>query len=373
MTAIWRHDGSGWRVLSPTGFPDEKALHDLVEEAPQMLPLAGAPRLTVLGREVLLGGNYADLIAVEPSGRLAVIEIKLRCNAETRRAVVAQILTYAAYLRGLDPATLERDVLGPHLTKRDFPSLAAAVAADDQAGAFDTPSFAEELADSLEQGRFRLVLVLDEAPEELVRLVGYLEAVADKLVIDLVTVAAYDVAGSQVLVPQRVDAERRPVAPASPPSSPQPATTGRYVEGAQDFLATIEDAAEEHRPGLRRLAEWALSLEREGVARLGTYHGVLHAASRRWTLLPYVRGDNATLATVWNDRGPYLTLYRSVFERRAPASLPRVEQLVAPGRVGKGTVAREPSDELLEALTAAYREAAGVAGGDAGTSTAPPG
>ena len=367
MTAIWRHDGAAWRVLSPIGFPDEAALHDLVEQAPQMLPLAGAPHLTVLGREVLLGGNYADLIAVEPSGRLAVIEIKLRRNAEARRAVVAQVLTYAAYLRGLDPAALEREVLGPHLAKRDFSSLAAAVAADDQAGAFDPTAFADELADGLAQGRFRLVLVLDEAQEELLRLVGYLEAVADKLVIDLVTVSAYDVAGSQVLVPQRVDAERRPAAPVPPSSSPQPVTTGRYVEGAQDFLATIEDAAEEHRPGLRRLAEWAITLEREGLAKLGTYHGT----ARRWTLLPYVRGDSATLATVWNERGAFLTLYRSVFERRAPISLPLVEQLVAPGRVGQGTVARELSDELLEALTAAYREAAGVIRGDTGGTSAP--
>src|SRR3954452_15187900 len=123
MTAIWQDDGSKWRLLSPSGFPDEAALHRLVEDAPHTLPLAGNPNLVMLGREVLLGGNYADLIALEPSGRLALIEIKLSRNAEARRAVVAQILTYAAYLRGLDINTLERDVLGPHLQKRNYESL----------------------------------------------------------------------------------------------------------------------------------------------------------------------------------------------------------------------------------------------------------
>jgi len=46
MTAIWQNDGTGWRLLAPTGFPDEQTLHSLVEEAPQILPLAGfeAPR-----------------------------------------------------------------------------------------------------------------------------------------------------------------------------------------------------------------------------------------------------------------------------------------------------------------------------------------
>lgn len=37
------------------------------------------------------------------------------------------------------------------------------------------------------------MIVLDAAPAELVRLVGYLEAVTDKLLIDLITVTAYDV------------------------------------------------------------------------------------------------------------------------------------------------------------------------------------
>jgi RecB family endonuclease NucS len=56
----------------------------LVQDAPQMLPLSGSPRLTVLGREVRLGAGYADLIAMESSGRLVVIEVKLAGNAEVR-------------------------------------------------------------------------------------------------------------------------------------------------------------------------------------------------------------------------------------------------------------------------------------------------
>lgn len=352
MTAIWRNDGTGWRLLAAAGFPDEQALHGLVAEAPQVLPLAGTPRLTVVGREVLLGGNYADLLAVEPSGRLAVIEIKLRRNAEARRAVVAQVLTYAAYLRGMDPTVLERDVLRSHLHKRGFDSLATAAAAEDQAGAFDATTFADGLTESLAEGRFRLVLVLDEAPEELVRLVGYLGAVADKLLIDLVTVAAYDIGGSQVVVPQRVDPERLTSAPLTTPLA-APAAKGTAVEGAADFVAKIDRAPEDQRPVLRRLVDWAMALEAEGLARLWTYHGT----TERWTLLPYLPGDTAGLVTLWNDQGAYVQFHRTVFERRARASLERVEQAAAPARVGRGTTTRTITEELLAALTAAYREA----------------
>ena len=211
---IWTNDGTGWQLLATTGFPGEAALHTLVEQAPQILPLAGSPRLIILGREVLLGNGYADLIAVEPTGRLAIIEVKLARNAEARRAIVAQVLTYAAYLNGLDPGILERDVLGRHLRDRGYADLVGAVAANDQMGSFDATSFSEGLAASLSEGRFRLVLVLDDAPEELVRLIGYLEVVtADRLLIDLVTVASYRIGDSEVIVPQRVEAERRLVEP----------------------------------------------------------------------------------------------------------------------------------------------------------------
>ena len=40
-----------------------------------LLPLAGQPQLTVVGKEVLLTGNWADLIAVETSGRLVIFEV----------------------------------------------------------------------------------------------------------------------------------------------------------------------------------------------------------------------------------------------------------------------------------------------------------
>jgi hypothetical protein len=351
MTAIWHNDGTDWRLLAPTGFPDEQTLHDLVEETPQILPLAGDPKLVVVGKEVLLGNGYADLIAIEPSGRLVVVEIKLSKNAEARRAVVAQVLTYAAHLKGLRPEAVERDVLGRHLRERSYESLQNAVASDDQEGSFDPESFSEGLAECLTKGHFRLVLVLDEAPQELATLVGYLESVADDLLVDLITVSSYEVGGSRVVIPQRVDAERPTDEPKG--SSSQPGPTGRLVEGANDFADAIERSPAEHRPELRRLHDWAVSLEREGLVRLSTYHGVAH----RWTLLPRLRTEKAGLITIWNDGGATLQYWRSVFERRAPKSLPRVER-VAPVKIGQGNTSREVTDELLEALTDAYREAA---------------
>jgi hypothetical protein len=63
MSAIWRRDADEWRPLLASNFANEEALHDLVEEAPHLLPLSGDPALVVVGREVALGSGYADLVA----------------------------------------------------------------------------------------------------------------------------------------------------------------------------------------------------------------------------------------------------------------------------------------------------------------------
>jgi hypothetical protein len=57
MTAIWQNDGTGWRLSAPIGFPEGQTLHDLVEEAPQILRMQHMMsacgswlRLRVIGR-----------------------------------------------------------------------------------------------------------------------------------------------------------------------------------------------------------------------------------------------------------------------------------------------------------------------------------
>jgi hypothetical protein len=155
MTAIWKAAAEGWTPLAAAGFPDEATLHRLVEETPALLPLSGSPQLAVVGREVLLGSGYADLLGVETTGRVAVIEVKLARNSEARRAVVAQVLAYAAFLHGLTPEQLESEVLSQHLAARDYSSLADAARQAEQTASFDEEAFTQALAESLRRGSFR--------------------------------------------------------------------------------------------------------------------------------------------------------------------------------------------------------------------------
>jgi hypothetical protein len=194
--------------------------------------------------------------------------------------------------------------------------------------------------------------VLDSAPDELVKLVGYLESVTDKLVIDLVTVSSFNVGGSQIIVPQRVDPEHPEKEPRETVRASQ--EEGQLFEGAVEFVAGFDNAAPDQQSILRRLADWAVTLEREGLIRLHSYRSKTGAM----TLLPRLKADNVGLITIWHDNsGGYLQFWRSVFDRRAPGSIPKIEQIID-GPIGQGNVSRVNSDELLEALRLAYREAA---------------
>lgn len=208
MTDIWQKFGDTWSQVGPSDFQDEDDLHDRIIEAPEMLPLSGQPKLAFAGKKVRIGGGEADVLAVDTEGRPTIIEVKLKKNPESRRAVVAQALAYAAWLHGATVEELEGEILGSYLGGK---RLADALGEADPEGALDHHDFYSNLATHLADGSFRLVIVLDDAPAQLVRLTGYLETVTtERIAVDLVTVRAYEVNGAQVLVPQRIDPDREP-------------------------------------------------------------------------------------------------------------------------------------------------------------------
>ena len=346
------NDGDGWKLTTPTGFRIEATLHDLIEEEPAMLPLAGSPKVVILGREVQLGSGYADLVGVETSGRPVIIEVKLASNSEARRAVVAQLLAYAAYLHGHTIETLQRGPLARSLREAEFGTIVDAVIAQDQEGAVESAAFIEALANHLTEGRFRLVFVLDDVPDELQTLVAYLEHTTQDLQIDLIAVGAFDVDGTRIVMPRRITPERHEAAVDQ--TRRTGSARGVLHEGADEFEAAIAEAPSENRPKLQRLCDWGRSLGELQDVKLFTYVGI----SDRRTLLPRIQPGDAGLITIWNDKNKaYLSFNRSVFERLAPEFLKPVEELIAPVRLGQGTTTDEISDELLVRLSEAYQSA----------------
>lgn len=355
MSGIWTKMDGKWRAASSRDFESEKELHDLVEENIGMLPLAGSPRLFVLGREVPLGGGYADLLAVEASGRPVIAEVKLARSPEAKRAIVAQVISYAAFLQGYDVESLAIGPLSKSLAEQDQVSILGMVMTQDQEDEIDSETFEAALQEYLTNGMFRLVLIMDDSSVELERVIAYLDAVTKQsLTIDLITFRIYDVNGTEVAMPQRISPDLSLTSVSMTGSAAKRTSKAILSDGPDAFIASFAEIEGDNRQVFDQLVKWAIEIGKMQGVKLNTATGVNR---NRFTLLPRLATDNAGLVTIWNDNSkPYISFWRGVFERRAPKSIEAVET-AAGLKISHGNVGNEVTPALLEALKSAYREA----------------
>jgi hypothetical protein len=175
-------------VVAEAELPTEAELHDALTRYPELIPLSdlGMGSGVVIGRESALAAGYADLVLIDESGQLCIVEVKNAGNPDTRR-VIAQLLDYASSLWGLTTDELASRVLHPYL-ERDAPGskpglgefVAGAVAGDgatpDQAEAIDGA-----LSNSLAAGDFALVVAAPHIPAGVQRVIEYLNSRGQRL------------------------------------------------------------------------------------------------------------------------------------------------------------------------------------------------
>lgn len=217
----------------------------------------------------------------------------------------------------------------------------------------DAASFHTTLDAALQDGAMRIVLVLDRAPQELIRLVGFLEAVTHGLVIDLVTVASYELDGRRFVVPQRVEPERIVREAGAPGAAPAPVTrSGELVDGHESFLERISTAPPQHRPVLDLFAGWAERMSGAQLADIRTWF----AKNGDIVLLPRLRPEQGGLVSLYvrADGRPALQWWRSVFERRAPNSIEAVAT-AGGAEIGRGTLAPVVDQAVLDAYVETSR------------------
>ena len=148
---------------------------------------------------------------------------------------------------------------------------------------------------------------------------------------------------------------QRPISQATVGRTGQRAYKGEFTDGTGVFRASIEGTTGESHATFESLLEWVESLDGLPNLRIGTYKG-----AKAYTILPLINPGEAGLVTIWNDnKKPYISLWRSVFERLAPNSIERVEQAIAPLEIRQGNAVHDITERLLNELTAAYLEAVG--------------
>ena len=93
--AIWRIDEDSLHPIALGGMDYEQRLQELVSGDLTVVD----PGLMMIGREVATPfGGRMDILAIDSLGNLAVIELK---RSQTPRDIVAQVLDYGSWVRGL--------------------------------------------------------------------------------------------------------------------------------------------------------------------------------------------------------------------------------------------------------------------------------
>lgn len=165
MVILIRSGDSGWSEPSLTGYENEASLQQLIAEHPSLIP--GVGERAVACREFSSGVGPADVVILDESGELTLVECKLTTNPQIRREIVGQVLDYASRLWGMRVDEFEAT------WRRASKSEVSPLPAFDAEGA----ETRERLAENLEAGRMRLVLAVDKVNDDLKRIVEYLNTI----------------------------------------------------------------------------------------------------------------------------------------------------------------------------------------------------
>ena len=151
-----------WREPAVQAYRDEGGLQDILTESPQLIP--GVGPIAVVAEFYVPGIGNADLVGVEPSGEITIVECKLITNPDIRRTVVGQILAYAS---GLWQMTAE-EFSELFARRASRPLIEALTDIASEAGIdFNPDEFGRSLSANLSAARFRLCIAVDEITDEL--------------------------------------------------------------------------------------------------------------------------------------------------------------------------------------------------------------
>ncbi|MDZ4132754.1 MAG: hypothetical protein U1E11_06415, partial [Dethiobacteria bacterium] len=185
----------------------EDGLQVLIEDYPgiipgrQIAPGSGEPpRFMLLCREMSVGGWALDFLLVDQFGIPTLLEAKLIENPESRRAVVGQIIEYAANAADnwLNGKLFEK--ASSYYTKKGL-DLDEALKQFTGNEDLTVDDFFELVEQNLNQGKMRLIIASDNLRPEVRKIIEYLNAETRNIEVLGLEISFYGDDESAVLVP----------------------------------------------------------------------------------------------------------------------------------------------------------------------------
>ena len=191
------------------------------------------------------GDRWAvDHLILDQDGRPTLVEVKRGTNTEIRRTIVGQMLEYAAQAQRAWTADELRQTFEESSNNPDK-ELAELLGMDTEP---DADAFWEQAATNLSASRLRLLFVSDDIPDELERIVTFLNEQMPNIEVLAVEVKRFKGQLSQTLVPRVLGRQSSSIR--STTSSPRTRLTrdtflGQYAISAhREFVEHILESAQ---------------------------------------------------------------------------------------------------------------------------------
>jgi hypothetical protein len=187
---LLRHsEDDAWCQPSGRDYEDEAHLQQLLADHPSLIPGVGLHAKAC--REFQLEVGPSDIVVVDSSGRITLVECKLAKNPEVRREIVGQLFDYAGRLW--------------KMTVEDFDRrwIAKTGASVFEGEGYSSPEFLESFAENLSGGTFTLVLAVDAINPSLRRMVEYVnKTTGPETAVIAVEYTRYSEGKFEVLIPK---------------------------------------------------------------------------------------------------------------------------------------------------------------------------
>ena len=236
-------DNGELEALEETPFPSEDEFQALIAEHPELLDgeqirPGDARRWILIAREKGIADSTGanprwalDHLIIDQDAMPTLVELKRGSNPEIRRAIVGQLLEYAAHASETWTANelrqaFERQLEAQGRDPRD--ELAALLEVD---GEPDVDGFWENVSTNLAAKRLRLLFVADDIPEPLAQVVAFLNAQMPGIEVLAVEIKRFHGESTQTLVPRVIGRTSTSAARGRPG---QRLTRGSFLEGFAD-------------------------------------------------------------------------------------------------------------------------------------------
>lgn len=205
MKVVLRQKDKDWEIAHGKSYRDEAHLQAFLVDNPTLIPFEDIskdilPPRIMIPEFGLPGSGSTDIVGIDESGGITIIECKLATNPEIKRKVVGQVLEYASFLWRKPYHFVDQICL-----KRLDSPLAAMMAArlDQETRAdWDEADFMRSVSQTLAGGSFRILIAVDNVNEELRRTIEYMSEGPSNLEMYALEVTYFVGGDQEILVPR---------------------------------------------------------------------------------------------------------------------------------------------------------------------------